>query len=74
MVSRYRPGPRKGGPFTNPEPEITGVRRWRLLERDADLDSAGALLYESAKQCINAVANQEGINPRPHRRQTAFPQ
>ena len=34
-----------------------------LLERDDDLDCAGALIYESAKQCINAVANQEGLNP-----------
>ena len=34
-----------------------------LLERDNDLDCAGALLYESAKQCINAVANQQGRNP-----------
>ena len=25
--------------------------------------SAGALLYESAKRCINAVANQQGSNP-----------
>lgn len=38
---------------------------------DADLlltqynkpDSAGALLYEAAKQCINAVANLNGQNP-----------
>ena len=36
-----------------------------LLDRDDDLDSAGALLYESAKQCINAVANQQGENPGP---------
>ena len=34
-----------------------------LLERDNDADCAGALLYESAKQCINAVANQRGRNP-----------
>ena len=34
-----------------------------LLERDNDTDCAGALLYESAKQCINAVANQRGRNP-----------
>ena len=34
-----------------------------LLERDDDTDCAGALLYESAKQCINAVANQRGRNP-----------
>ena len=34
-----------------------------LLERDRNPYSAGALLYESAKQCINAVANQRGVNP-----------
>lgn len=34
-----------------------------LLERDNDSDCAGALLYESAKQCINALANQRGQNP-----------
>ena len=27
------------------------------------MDCAAALLYESAKQCINAVANQRGRNP-----------
>ena len=34
-----------------------------LLQRDADVDCAGALIYEAAKQCINAVANQRGSNP-----------
>lgn len=34
-----------------------------LLQRDADMDCAAALLYEAAKQCINAVANQRGQNP-----------
>ena len=34
-----------------------------LLERDNDADCAAALLYESAKQCVNAVANQRGENP-----------
>ena len=34
-----------------------------LRERDGDNDSAGILLYESAKQCINALANQQGSNP-----------
>ena len=34
-----------------------------LLERDADPYAAGALLYEAAKQCINAVSNQQGENP-----------
>ena len=34
-----------------------------LLQRDSDADCAGALLYEAAKQCINALANQRGSNP-----------
>ena len=34
-----------------------------MLERDGDSDCAAALLYESAKQCINALANQRGQNP-----------
>ncbi len=34
-----------------------------LLDRDNDNDCAGALLYEAAKQCINAIANQLGGNP-----------
>ena len=34
-----------------------------LLENDHDLDCASALIYESAKQCVNAVANRNGYNP-----------
>ena len=34
-----------------------------LLNQYSDFDSAGALMYEAAKQCINAVANQRGTNP-----------
>lgn len=34
-----------------------------LLNEYADPDSAGALMYEAAKQCVNAVANQRGANP-----------
>ena len=34
-----------------------------LLNEYADSDSAGALMYEAAKQCINAVANRRGTNP-----------
>ena len=33
------------------------------LEEHDDIDSASALIYESAKQCINAVAGQRGENP-----------
>jgi hypothetical protein len=49
------------------EPRARNYRRQSelLLERDGDLDSAGALAYEAAKQCINAVANQRGNNPGP---------
>ena len=34
-----------------------------LLERDQDRDCAAIILYEAAKQCINALANQQGRNP-----------
>ena len=34
-----------------------------LLNEYDDSDSAGALMYEAAKQCVNAVANQRGSNP-----------
>ena len=33
-----------------------------MLERESQR-SAGTLLYESAKQCLNAVANRRGHNP-----------
>ena len=33
------------------------------LLREGKRESAGALLYESAKRCINAIANQQGSNP-----------
>lgn len=34
-----------------------------LLDSYTAPDSASALMYEAAKQCINAVANQMGTNP-----------
>ena len=34
-----------------------------LLAQYDKPDSDGALLYESAKQCINAIANRNGQNP-----------
>ena len=43
------------------------ARRYRrnaeALHQQDELESAGALLYEAAKRCINAVANQQGSNP-----------
>ena len=42
------------------------LRLARLLrEREEAHNAAGALLYEAAKQCINAVANQRGQDPVP---------
>ena len=34
-----------------------------LMERETAPEAAGELLYAAAKQCINAVANQRGLNP-----------
>ena len=36
-----------------------------LREQEGGDGAAGAILYEAAKQCINAVANQHGVNPGP---------
>ena len=33
------------------------------LLQEGERESAGTLLYEAAKRCINAVANQGGSNP-----------
>ena len=43
-----------------------------LLEQYGKPDSAGALLYEAAKQCINALANQAGENPGTTGAKSAF--
>ena len=42
-----------------------------MLERNRPY-SAGALLYESAKQCVNALANQQGQNPGYTRAKTQY--
>lgn len=34
-----------------------------LLTRENAPEAAGELLYAAAKQCINAVADQRGVNP-----------
>lgn len=33
------------------------------MYRQGETESAGALLYEAAKRCINAVANRNAVNP-----------
>ena len=43
-----------------------------LMQQYGRRDSAGALLYESAKQCINALANQAGRNPGTTGAKTAY--
>lgn len=53
---------------------MTGIYRadaGSMLEQDSP-HSAGALLYESAKQCVNAVANQQGENPGYTRAKTQY--
>lgn len=61
--------------MTQLDSEYTRRAEWHLsmvgvYRADADLmlergspHSAGTLLYESAKQCLNAVANKRGRNP-----------
>lgn len=61
--------------MTQPDSESIRRAEWHLsmvavYRADADLmlergspHSAGTLLYESAKQCLNAVANKRGRNP-----------
>ena len=41
--------------------------RARALRAEALADAAGALLYEAAKQCVNAVANLHGRDPQDNR-------
>ena len=62
MVSPIRPEP--GGAAWHEAEAGNFLRQANLIqEQNGHSGSAGALLYEAAKQCINAVANQEGINP-----------
>ena len=50
---------------TQREVKAREYRRIALLigSQEGDKDASGALIYESAKQCINAVAGQRGVNP-----------
>ena len=70
-VSLNRPG-RQSAAWH--EAEAGNYRRQAdlLLEQNAHQNSAGALLYEAAKQCINAVANQQGSNPGATRAKVRF--
>ncbi|MYC30897.1 MAG: hypothetical protein F4X65_12525 [Chloroflexi bacterium] len=49
------------------EEKAREYRRIALLIRshEGDKDASGALIYEAAKQCINAVASQRGTNSGP---------
>lgn len=49
------------------ETKAREYRRIALLigGQDGDRDASGSLLYEAAKQCISAVASQQGMNPGP---------
>ena len=63
MTSSGSPRGRQRAEFHEARAKNYRLKAGMLLERDSDTDSASALLYEAAKQCINAVANQHGDNP-----------
>ena len=56
-----------GGKAAGHEAQAREYRRLAdlLLARENSPEAAGELLYAAAKQCINAVANQQGENPLP---------
>ena len=41
------------------------------VERNSPVASSGALLYEAAKQCVNAVANLRGRDPKGNQEKLA---
>ena len=61
-MSSNRPGREKAA---HHEAQAREYRRLAdsLLTRENAPEAAGELLYAAAKQCINAVANQRGVNP-----------
>ena len=58
---------RRTGPDAAAHHEFLSKEYLRLahavLDREGFHPAAGALIYEAAKQCINAVANQRRISP-----------
>ena len=70
-MSNYGPG--RSDPARR-EAKAKEYRRIALLidNQEGDKDASGALLYEAAKQCINAVASQQGVNPGPTRSKIGF--
>ena len=62
-TSRDQDGSRRPAEFYEARARNYRRQAVRLLERDEDSDSASALIYESAKQCINAVSSLRGENP-----------
>ena len=63
-MNRHRPGPEKAA-WHAAMAQAYRQDAQGLLAQGGHPFSAAALLYESAKQCINAVANQRGVNPAP---------
>ena len=62
MVNPIRPGHR-GAAWHRAEAGNFLRQANFIREQNGHFGSAGALLYEAAKQCINAVANRNGVNP-----------
>ena len=62
MVGPNRPGPALAAKHWDLARDYRRLAQLMLELEDSPI-AAGALLYEAAKQCINAVANRQGINP-----------
>ena len=60
-------------PYTSAQMAVAGTsfRALYRLDEDIRLASAGALLYEAAKQCVNAVANLNGRDPQANHEKMA---
>ena len=78
MPLQRNPGPAKAALHYRRAGEYQGLAQDILARVSGDLDpgdtlvaTAGALLYEAAKQCVNAVANLNGRDPQANHEKMA---
>ena len=62
MARSRRPGPDAAAHYESLSREYRRIAQL-VLDQEGSRIAAGALIYEAAKQCINAVANLQSINP-----------
>lgn len=62
MARLPRPGPVAAAHHESLANEYMRIAQ-SVLDGDSFQVAAGALIYEAAKQCVNAVANQQLMNP-----------